>query len=1035
MALTHDWQMRVDAWIQAVRARIVRPLKNLPAEFATTMDHLTPTQARRLSYRPARAPMAWGRKWEYAWFRSAGSVPKAAKGKAIVLTARLGRVESILFISGSAAGGIDGAHAHIDLSAMGLGGKRTSFLIEAYAGHGATPTSHPFLLPGQSAVPEPPAAQQSFAGISLGEWDEGTYQLYMDVMTLKGLYDCLSETQLRRHRIAQALMDVTVALDVEAEREEFQAGVGAARKILQPLLAARNGETAPEMYAFGHSHIDVTWLWPLAQTYRKNAHTFSTQLALMKRYPEFRFLQSQAQLYDYLKAQYPDVFRRIKRAARRGQWIPDGGMWVEPDTNATGGESLIRQFLYGKRFFREEFGVDSEVCWLPDVFGFSAALPQIIRGCGMKCFSTQKIFWTQHGGTKWPFETFMWQGIDGTEVLTHLHRNYNANTDPPTIQRRWLDCLDKDTTQTFLYPFGWGDGGGGPTRDHLEYLRRSGDLEGLPRTRIASPDEYFTKLAKGGKPKNVYVGELYLELHRGTYTSQARTKQLNRQCEFALREAEMWSAFATATHGRKYPAAALESAWKKALLNQFHDILPGSSIERVYEEAEAIGEEALAEAQSMAAKARSALAGRRGGWSVWNSLSWPREILAAIPAKTGQCAVAEDGTVLPAQPVGRGAKRELLVAVPDAPAVGAAGIRLTAGKSAPVAKPVAARAARGGAVMENDLLRVRINARGEIAELYDKAAGRQLAAPGEAMNRLELYRDNPSAWGAWDIDIAYKETPVRLGRAQSVRVTAAGPLEARVTVRRRLGESILDQDIVLRRGRRIDFETRVDWRRHNRMLKVAFPADLAAVTVRGELQFGHVIRPNHANTEFEQQRFEWPAQKWAAVSEANCGVAILNDCKYGYDFLDGVLRLTLLRAPIVPDANADIGKHEFTYAVLVHDGPFAAGDVVRAAYELNAPAEVTAGRAGGANEGFLAVSNPNIIVETIKRGESGKGVVVRLYESVGASTRTRLGLKLPVKRAADCDMLENPRRKLRLSGDGSVSLRFRPFEIKTIRFE
>ncbi len=1042
MTIPTVWKARIEHWLEAIRNRVVSPVVELPAEFAVTSEHLTPSQSSRLRYRPIRRGRKWGRKWQYAWFRCKADVPRATKSKTIVLTGNID-AESVVFVAGRAVGGLNKYHREVDLSRLVKGAGTLKILIETYAGHGPTPSHRPYVLPGTDPIPPTPHAQQTFKGLWLAEWNEQTYQLWLDATTVWGLAEALPDDSLRRHRLEKAIKKVTALIDPEADAVVFDSSLAAAKAILSDLLSSRNGPTMPEMFCFGHAHIDVAWRWPLAQSYRKVGATFSTALALMKQYPEYRFLQSQPQLYEYASRDYPDIFEDIRRAVRRGQWIPDGAMWVEPDTNISGGEAIIRQLLYGKRYFKEHFGIDSEVCWLPDVFGYSGSLPQILLGCGVKYFTTAKIFWNLHGGTTFPYETFTWEGIDGSGVLAHFHRDYNARTDPESVAKRWGDCVHKDETDKLLYPFGWGDGGGGPTRDHLEYLRREGDLEGLPRTRIASPREFFAELEKSGPPQDRYVGELYYEFHRGTYTSQARIKRGNRKCEFALREAEIFSAIASVTRGRKVPRERLEKAWKGLLLNQFHDILPGSSIQRVNEEAEALYGKILAECEEITSSAQKVLTTGRSGWTVWNTLSWRRDAVVSLPVegKVGQV-VDCDGTPLPSRIVGRVRNRRLLVAVPNIPSVGCKTIKVLPGKPADCPSPVTAKASRGGIVMENEHLRLLIDKRGQIAQLLDKAAGRRLVKTGEVMNRLELYRDNPAKFDAWDIDEPYRTTPVRIGPAQRVEIIADGPLEARIAVTRKVSRSSLQQEIVLRAGsRRIDFETRVDWRETHRLLKVAFPADLSSSTLRGEIQFGHVVRPTHRNTEFEKARFEWPAQKWADLSEAHYGIAVLNDCKYGYDILDGVLRLSLLRAPVAPDGQADKGEHVFTYALLPHNGGFTESDVVRAAYELNVPASVEPGQyatrlsssKSGGEFSFLQVSGNSVVVETVKIAEDGGDLILRLYESAGSAAKVRLNVATPVKTASECDMLETPFRKLRVSKDGAITLNFRAFEIKTVK--
>ena len=1059
MALPRDWDKRIDNWIAALGSRMVKKTQPLAVRFATTMDQLKPEQARKLPFKPAAPGMKWGKQWEYAWFAATAKLPAAPKNRSIVLISQLGdeNNESVLTVNGEYVTGIDCWHNNVELAGLAKGGKPLEILLEAYAGHYVPGVYHAFVKPGTELLPPPPPSRQVFGGLWLGEWNEAAFQLHMDVQTLRKLSKVVDPQSLRKHKLDNALRDLSLWMDLEASEEVFDADIPKARKFLAPLLAARNGSTAPEFHLIGNSHIDVAWLWPLQQTYRKMGHTSASMLKLMERYKEFRFLQSQAQLYAYLKRDYPDVYRRVKAAAKRGQWVPEGSMWIEADMNVSGGEALIRQFLLGKRFFKQEFGIDQEVCWLPDVFGYNANLPQILAGCGVKYFTTQKIFWNYHGGTVHPYETFMWEGIDGTSILTHLHRTYTNHTQPENLDGRWKDNVHKEWTEKILYPFGWGDGGGGPDREQLEFLRREKDLEGLPRTRWSSPQEFFEHLVADGLPKDRWAGELYLEVHRGTFTSQAKTKRGNRLSELCMREAEMWSALAWASLGKAYPAKQLEADWKKLLLNQFHDILPGSSITRVYQEAEALHEQVIESVTTQASAARKALGGNKNGYVVWNSLSWERDAIVELPDEG--CPVDVEGTALPVQEIGKGKDRRLLVAVPELPSCGGTTIRFKPGKPGQInpAGRVSASQTKAGVVMENDQLRLRLNGRGEVVECLDKQAERQLVPAGKVMNAVQLFRDNPANWDAWDIDVSYNDGPVALGEAESVRIVASGPLEARVRVVRKLSDaSGYEQDIVLRAfSRRVDFVTTVDWQECHRLLKVAFPADLSSTTLRGEIQFGHVIRPTNRNMEFERQRFEWPAQKWAALSEAAYGIGLLNDCKYGYDFLDGALRLTLLRAPVAPDPLADRGRQEFTYSLALHEGPFTQSRIVQEAYELNVPARVEKGCLSGGRMSFALVSenmdlpsdasveerellqvfDSSAMIETIKRSEDGKALIVRLYETMGGSADVKLWVATPFATAQECDMLENPTAKLKVAKDRSVPLRFRPFEVKTIRLE
>jgi len=1028
MALTLEWRGRIDQYRSVLQTLFYRPLGKVALKGFVTSEQLTPPEAMRHSMRAMPEGTRWGAKWEYAWFRGSVRLPAEARGKRIALRhgadVRQWTIDSggdaRVVVNGRDAGESDFCHREITLARNGVPGTKYDVMFEVYAGHGPIAWHIGPLPDGRAAIPEAASRQRMLEPVSFGIWEEEVYQAWLDFETLVLLRDNLDADSLRVAEIDEGLKAFTVRVDVELPREEMLRTVAAGRRLLKPLLSCRNGSTAPLFYCFGHSHIDIAWLWPLQETERKCARTFSTQLALMEEYPEFKFLQSQAHLYRMTKQTHPELYRRIKTAVKRGRFIPEGSMWVEADTNVTGGESLIRQFMYGLKYFRDEFGVRCKLMWLPDVFGYSGAIPQLIAGCGLKYFSTQKIFWTYNGGEVFPYNTFWWEGIDGTRVLSHIHNDYNSHTDPATLIQRWKQLVQKSGTRARLVPFGYGDGGGGVTRTHLEYLRRQRNLEGAPRTVISHPLDFFRNEERELRRRElpVYVGELYYQAHRGTYTTQARTKRGNRLCELALREAELWGGVAGVLKGYRYPAAELEGLWKDVLLNQFHDIIPGSSIERVYREAEALHASVLKRVGVLQAKARASLVARRqGAVTVFNSLSWRRTALVQLP-RGWRGATGIDGTALPVQMVGKDHFVEVSVpccgwtTIASGPASG------TTGRV--VATPV---------LLENDQVRARVNDRGEIISLVDKASGRELAEG--PLNALRMYRDTPRNFEAWDIDSNYTTQPVALESKARIRVLATGPLVGVLLVERTIGKSLLTQEIRLRRGsRRIEFRTVFDWHEKHKLLKVNFPTVIHANEAVHEIQFGHIRRPNHESRPFDADRFEVCNQKWTALCEENRGVAVLNDCKYGVDVDGGSINLTLMRAPMAPDAHADQGRQEFAYAFHAWNGSLFDSDVVRESYELNVPCTVTQGSAG--EESVFSVAAPNVVIETVKPAEDGSGdLVVRLYEAKRTATTCTLETSLPVKQAVETNMLEEGTRQVSCRS-GRIALSFRPFEIKTL---
>lgn len=1041
MALTKEWRHRIMAWRYELSRHFYQPLGELSLEGAFTKQQYQLEEAlSELSFEPVAPGTAWGSKWEYGWFKGQLTVPDFAQGQMIALMLDVGRepkmtmeiqqekmvpimVESVaeaaVYVNGDYAGAVDNQHKVIFLTDSAEAGEHYSIVFEAYAGHGPREWRAGPTPPNRETVPEPPENQRRVGQNHFGIWQELAYQLAMDVETLWEVRENIDEESLRLMEIDEALMDFTLIADFEAPREEMLATLQKSRERLKPLLEKKNSETTPEMVGFGHAHIDVAWLWPLAETERKCVRTFSTQLALMERYPDYVFFQSQPPLYLMVKEKYPELYEKILDAIERGQWITEGAAWVEPDTNIPSGESLIRQLLHGKRFFQEEFGVDCELLWLPDVFGYSGALPQIMKGCGVKYFSTQKIFWAYHGGVTFPYNTFIWEGIDGSQVMAHFHNDYNSETKPSVVIQRWRERVQKSGFSSRLYPFGWGDGGGGPTREHLEYALREKNLEGVPKFRIDDPMTFFREQEEAGWSQVSFVGELYFQAHRGTYTSQARTKALNRRSEFALKDAELWGGAAMTLGDYAFPYETWDSAWKTVLINQFHDILPGSSIHRVYEEAEAQLSGVIDTAEEISVTAREYLIANEDGMTVFNALSWPRWEVIELPDGL-EGLQSEEGETLPSQKI----EEKTFVEV-KAPSCGWASYQ--PGGPGEIENTITATKS----VLENDLVRVEFNEFGAIHRIFDKAQQKELA--GGLCNDIRMYKDIPSAFDAWDIDSMYRQQPVRLSDKAEITVTAEGPLFGQLVVERELNNSHMTQTITLRRdARRMDFHTVIDWQERHKLLKVNFLVDVRARDAFHEIQFGYLPRPTNRTRELDFDRFEVVNHKWTALAEGDHGFAVLNDSKYGVDVLNNSINLTLLKSALAPDMTADRGRQEFTYAFYFWHTPFIESGVVRQGYQLNLPLQTAVGTAR--SRSLFRLDQDNIILDTVKPAEDAStgDLVLRLYESMGNKTQVNLIMDFPFKMAYSADMLEHVQDELD-SVDGQLALEFRPFEIKTLR--
>jgi alpha-mannosidase len=794
--------------------------------------------------------------------------------------------------------------------------------------------------------------------------------------------------------------------------------------------------SATRCIAVGHAHLDTAWLWPVRETRRKCLRSFTNVLRLMERFPDFRFLCSQAQQYAFVEEDAPEVFDQIARRVREGRWEPGGAMWVEPDANCPSGESLVRQILHGTRYWEDRFGPAGRqrFLFLPDTFGFPASLPQIIAAAGLDTFITNKLAWNPVN--RYPDTSFRWRGIDGAEVNAHLTpgADYNAVNTPRELRRgesrhASTHIPGVEGAARWLQPFGYGDGGGGPTDRSVAYAELAADCDGLPRVSLGRADQFCAALeadfqalrARGGSPP-VWDGELYLDLHRGTLTTQAWLKRANRRAEELLALAEMVTVAAPGEslsecrHADGLVRAALDRAWKLVLLNQFHDILPGSSIAAVYEDARRDHEEVRALLEPIADAGLARWARTLGGPIVVNPTGADRRAVVEV-----------------------GGRLHLIDRIP------AHGARLLSEPEAP-SRPV--RVERGR-VLDNGILRAEIGPGGGVNSLLHLPTGREAAA-GQPLNRLALYQDHPRMWDAWDIDPEAETLPVSdVGAPDSVEVVREDPLRAEIRVLRRLGErSRVEQVYRLdAESPRLDVVTTVEWREDHRLLRALFPVAVRARDATYDIQFGSLTRPTHRNTPWDRARFEVCAHRWMDLSEPGFGVALLNDGKYGHSCLGSVMGLTLLRAPTWPDPDADRGEHRFTYALMPHAGDWRRAGVDAEAQALNTPpfhhhhATSQAGPAQTWSPFTLEARGPAALrVEALKPAEDGRGAILRLVEFHGGTGEVDLLWTDPPTRAEPADLLERPASSgpaaCAVGHDpaaGRTRLSARPFGIITLR--
>ena len=969
---------------------------------------------------PARFPAG-----KTVFLKTRFTVPESVELKDTYLSFGFEDLEGLLFVDGEPYAGLDALHDRVPVPRAGALQIEIEF------------TSVPALW----RAPELAAHGSVFSGSSICVVNRKIEQLYYDVRFAWETARVSADPR-RKPLLETAIETALLAVDLTSPRQRLLREVGRARRMFRQQLAAIGPDPeAGGIYAVGHTHIDVAWLWPLRETVRKCSRTFSTACRLMERYPHFRFTCSQAQLYQYTKENYPALYRQIKKWVKSGRWETAGAMWVEADCNATSGESLVRQILHGLRFFHQEFGTRPRICWLPDVFGYPSSLPEILAGCGVEYFYTYKLHWQAEN--PFPHSLFHWRGLDGTEVLAHVVNHlgaYNNRLDPEHMSVGWDRYAQKAEYPEVIFPFGAGDGGGGVSEELLEmYKRAEGRFPGLPAVRIGTAESFFDQVVEADPDLPVWDGELYVQTHRGTYTTQSATKRANRQGELLLRDAEIFGSLALLA-GKEFPTDSIDEAWKQILLLQFHDILPGSSIDVVYDESRAEYARALATAQQVAEESVAAIVSRPGrgkndGICVFNSLSWPRQdvFAARIPDWEGPISlIGPDGARHPVQVVSRGdGEATILCRGGAVPATGYALYSLS-DRDAGVEDELSVSPTR----LENRFIRLTLNRQGGVIRLYDKINRRDIIPRGAVGNDLQLFQDGPEREDAWNIHETSDKRRYPFEGQTTVRVIETGPVRGLVRVERVHRHSCFEQDIAIYGGsNRIDFITRVDWQERQTMLKVAFPLEVRTTRATYEVQFGAYERPTHRNTSWDQQKFEVPGQQWADLSEAGYGVSLLNDSRYGYDVKDHVLRLTLLRSTIWPDPQADRGQHEFTYALLPHAGSWVEGETVRRAWELNAPARAFPVRLeSGADRArsFISFAGAAAVLQALKPAEDGRGLILRLYEPNGGRGELSVRVDFPVCRVLECNLVEEDAGEVALR-KGTFRVAIRPFQIRTFR--
>lgn len=985
----------------------------------------------------------WGGHREYFWFETVVIIPEEFDNKAVVFELRTGKEgewdatnpQFTAYVNSRRKQGLDVNHREILLTEKAKAGEVFKITLSAFTG------------------------DQNFKLVMDSEikiLDKETEQYYYDVAVPYNVARLLADSDSAYLTIINAVNESLNLLDIRKEysKEYYESLKKAQEYITKEFYDKYCKNSTEKIYCVGHTHIDVAWLWTLEVTKDKAVRSFSTVLELMRQYPEYIFMSSQPQLYKYVKENAPEVYEEIKKRVAEGRWETEGGMFVEADCNLSSGESLIRQIMYGKRFFKEEFGKDNEILWLPDVFGYSAALPQIMKKSGIKYFMTTKISWNEFN--KMPYDTFEWEGIDGTRILTHFSPSrdydraaveggvetehfttYNAYINPSQVKGAWSRYSQKYLNHEALMSFGYGDGGGGPTKDMLENQRRiSKGIPGCPSTIMSTSKEFFHKLEKEVTDKKylpTWVGELYLEYHRGTYTSMARNKKYNRKSEFLFENAEFFAMLNTILNQNEYPKTTIADAWEVILRNQFHDILPGSSIKEVYEDSKVEYERITEIGNELVEKALISVVdnidANKNTVVVFNANSFIGEGIVSFicPADIENPIIIDGDTTVSTQRVESGEYIFLATGV-SSKGYKVFGIKEGISKTTLIADD---------RHLENEWVRVKLHENGQISSIYDKCEKREVLKENQNANVLITYEDRPHNFDAWDLNNYYVEKSWEITEVSSIELIENGPVRATVRVSRKYLDSTIDQYIsLLNNSAEISIRNEIDWKEKHIFMKSIFPVDIHTDEATFEIQYGNVKRKTHYNTMWDYAKFEVCMHKWLDVSEDDYGVSMLNDCKYGCHVHDGTIGISMLKSATYPNPDADKEHHSFVFSIYPHKGDWKTARTIEKAYTMNNPmcaiVKKTEGGRLAASYSMVNVDVSNAVIEVVKQSEIGNELIVRLYETYNKRTNVNMTFGSAIKKIVECNMLEEYEKDTVFDGN-VASFVLKPYEIKTFK--